>query len=203
MAQLLTKTGLLAAALTALWACSSEKAPESSATPTPDNAADSTPDNTVDNAPDSTPDNTVDNTADNAPDAPLDTEAQGQEETEPGADTRETTSASSNAMRATDMAETAWRVRGEDGAIYTTYFDADATYRDFKNSVRLQEGTWQALSDENKLCFTPSQEGHIGECWALAPLSSKGIMQPTSDGGRTIELRQVTYIAPLDDESRD
>lgn len=96
------------------------------------------------------------------------------------------------------MQETAWRALGEDGAIYTTFFDADGTYRDFKNGEALQSGSWEQRED-SKLCFTPAEEDRIGECWTLAPASNDDTMRPTSDGGKEIELRKVTYIAPEDE----
>ncbi|MEP1606771.1 MAG: hypothetical protein ABJJ48_10700, partial [Marinomonas sp.] len=96
------------------------------------------------------------------------------------------------------MTQTGWRVRGEDGAVYTTYLDADGSYRDFKNGDPLQVGTWEERVD-GKLCFTPEVEGRIGECWALAPLDGDDMMQPVSDAGKTIDMRQVTYLPPEDE----
>lgn len=96
------------------------------------------------------------------------------------------------------MARTGWRVQGEDGSIYTTFFDAGGVYRDFKNGEPIQEGTWEERLD-GKLCFTPSADGRIGECWELAPVDIDGMMKPVSDAGKTIELRQVTYIAPSEE----
>lgn len=95
------------------------------------------------------------------------------------------------------MAETAWRVLGEDGAVYTTFFDANGLYRDFKNGEALQSGSWEER-DDGKLCFTPEEEDRIGECWELGKVDRDGMMKPVSDAGKTIELRQVTYMAPLD-----
>lgn len=92
------------------------------------------------------------------------------------------------------LSGTAWRVEGEDGAIYTTYLDADGTYRDFKNGEPLQDGSWEELS-EKRLCFSPSSEEARGECWDREPQDSDGTMRATSDSGLTVELRQVTYIA--------
>ncbi|MEP2735508.1 MAG: hypothetical protein ABJP34_04345 [Erythrobacter sp.] len=96
------------------------------------------------------------------------------------------------------MTQTGWRVQGEDGSVYTTFFDADGTYRDFKNGEPMQAGTWEERVDGN-LCFTPSTEGRIGECWALAPVDMDGMMKPVSDAGKSVELRQVTYIAPAEE----
>ena len=95
------------------------------------------------------------------------------------------------------MAETAWRVVGEDGAIYTTFFDPGGVYRDFKNGEPLQSGTWERRED-GRLCFTPESEELGGECWTNDELDTDGTMRTTSDSGRTIELRQVTYIAPAE-----
>ena len=97
------------------------------------------------------------------------------------------------------MSLTGWRVLGEDGAVYTTYFDADGSYRDFKNGEELQSGTWDERND-GQLCFTPAVEHRIGECWKLGMVGSDKIMTPVSDAGKTIELRQVTYIAPVEEE---
>ena len=96
------------------------------------------------------------------------------------------------------MSQTGWRVLGEDGAVYTTFFDADGSYRDFKNGEPMQTGTWEERVD-GKLCFTPAEEGRIGECWKLDRVGSDGMMKPVSDAGKTIELRQVTYIAAEDE----
>ncbi|MEP2180313.1 MAG: hypothetical protein ABJI04_10285, partial [Marinomonas sp.] len=76
--------------------------------------------------------------------------------------------------------------------------DADGSYRDFKNGDPLQVGTWEERVD-GKLCFTPEVEGRIGECWALAPLDGDDMMQPVSDAGKTIDMRQVTYLPPEDE----
>ncbi len=96
------------------------------------------------------------------------------------------------------MAQTGWRVLGEDGAVYTTMFDADGTYRDFKNGEALQSGSWEERKD-GQLCFTPEAEDRIGECWEIGMVGGDAMMQVTSDAGKTIELRQVTYIAPAEE----
>jgi hypothetical protein len=111
------------------------------------------------------------------------------------ADTAAQTDAADDPVKMPVMSQTGWRVQGEDGAVYTTFFDPDGTYRDFKNGEPLQTGTWEERVD-GKLCFTPSAEGRIGECWELGPVTSAGIMKPVNDAGKAIELRTVTYIAP-------
>lgn len=95
------------------------------------------------------------------------------------------------------MSQTAWRVIGEDGAVYTTFFDASGSYRDFKNGGPVQSGSWIERTD-GQLCFTPEDDARIGDCWKLNMVSKEGIMKPVSDAGKTIELRQVTYIAPAE-----
>ena len=97
------------------------------------------------------------------------------------------------------LAGTAWRVDGEDGGVYTTYLDPDGTYRDFRNGDPLQEGTWEEVS-EGRLCFTPSEEGRSGECWANERQKKDGTMRTTSDSGLTVEVRQVTYVAASQDD---
>jgi hypothetical protein len=93
------------------------------------------------------------------------------------------------------MTGTAWRVVGEDGAIYTTFLDAEGEYRDMKNGDPWAEGTWERLAD-GRLCFTPSDEDRAGGCWSLGKHNTDGSMRVTSDAGREIELQQVTYLAP-------
>lgn len=93
------------------------------------------------------------------------------------------------------MAQTAWRVLGEDGAIYTTMFDAPGNYRDFKNGEALQSGSWEERND-GKLCFAPADADRIGECWEIGMMAGEDTLRVTSDAGKTIELKKVTYIAP-------
>ena len=94
------------------------------------------------------------------------------------------------------LVNTAWRVSGEDGATYTTMFDADGQYRDLKNGEPWQQGGWERLAD-GRLCFEPSDETRAGACWTLGEEKQDGKMRARSDTGREIELQQVTYIAPL------
>ncbi len=96
------------------------------------------------------------------------------------------------------LANSAWRLEGEDGAIYTTYLDGDGTYRDFKNGEPFQDGEWQEVT-EGRVCFTPSNDERRGECWVNEPQDMNGSMRTTSDSGKTVELRQVTYVAASQD----
>lgn len=95
------------------------------------------------------------------------------------------------------LAETAWRVIGEDGAIYTTLLDADGTYRDLRNGDALQSGEWERKED-GRLCFTPEAEDRSGECWELGEQDKDGKLRATDSNDRAVELRQVTYIAPAE-----
>ena len=96
------------------------------------------------------------------------------------------------------LPSSAWRVTGEDGAIYTTFFDADGLYRDMKNGDAWADGAWERLGD-GRVCFTPSEESRAGACWSLGRESREGTMRVTSDDGREVELQRVTYIAPFDE----
>lgn len=93
------------------------------------------------------------------------------------------------------MINTAWRVTGEDGAVYTTYFDPEGRYRDTKNGEPWHEGAWERLAD-GRLCFTPDDQDRSGACWALGERKADGTMRARRDDGREIELQQVTYLAP-------
>lgn len=93
------------------------------------------------------------------------------------------------------MESSAWRVTGEDGAIYTTYIDPDGTYRDFKNGDPWNTGTWERLPD-GRLCYSPHAEDRSGACWALDGPHNNGVMRATNDSGFEIELQQVTYAEP-------
>lgn len=92
------------------------------------------------------------------------------------------------------LANSAWRVSGEDGAIYTSFLDADGGYRDLKNGDPWQDGTWERLAD-GRLCFMPSDEGRAGDCWTLGKEKADGALPATSDAGRKVRLQRVTYIA--------
>ncbi|WP_061926622.1 hypothetical protein [Altererythrobacter epoxidivorans] len=94
-----------------------------------------------------------------------------------------------------DLERTAWRVDGEDGAVYTTYLDDDGTYRDFKNGEPLQSGTWEEVS-AGRICFEPAEDDKRGECWDNEALAKDGTMRTTSDSDKTVELRRVTYVGP-------
>ena len=91
---------------------------------------------------------------------------------------------------------TAWRSIAEDGARYTTYFDAGGRYRDLRNGDPWQTGAWTLNDiDGQQLCFTPDAEGSEQTCWK--PGALEGDRLSASDrAGRRIELARVDYAAP-------
>lgn len=92
---------------------------------------------------------------------------------------------------------TAWRSTAEDGARYTTYLDADGTYRDIRNGDPWQSGSWSYRDGgkEPELCFTPDAENAVERCWKPGRMSD-GTMRAESDAGREIELERVDYFPP-------
>jgi hypothetical protein len=93
------------------------------------------------------------------------------------------------------MAETGWLTIGRDGSVFTTHFDADGTYRDYRNGEFLQSGTWRRRED-GLLCFTPSAQDRLGACWETQGLEDDGTMRALDADGQAIELRRVTYLPP-------
>lgn len=93
------------------------------------------------------------------------------------------------------MAETGWLTIGRNGAVYTTQFDADGSYRDYRNGEFLQSGSWRRRED-GLLCFTPSAQERFGACWETQGLEDDGTMRALDADGGAIELRRVTYLPP-------
>lgn len=108
------------------------------------------------------------------------------------------TDATGDGENTMQLAETGWRIVGQDGAVYTTFLDNDGTYRDLKNGEPFEQGKWERRAD-GELCYTPDAEDRAGECWTLETPDSDGTMRATSDSDLTIEARQVTYIAPAEE----
>ncbi len=100
------------------------------------------------------------------------------------------------------FARTAWRVMAEDGARYTTYLDADGSYRDLRNGDPWHEGQWTyTTGDTPRLCLEPEGENAVERCWEPGP-SDGDTMEATGDDGRTIELERVEYV-PVPDDADD
>lgn len=98
------------------------------------------------------------------------------------------------------MAGTGWLAIGADGSVYTTHFDADGTYRDYRGGEFVQQGEWQRRED-GRLCFTPADEARLGACWETQGLQDDGTMRAQDADGRAIELRRVTYLPPATGEA--
>lgn len=96
------------------------------------------------------------------------------------------------------MAGTGWLTVGTDGAVQTTFIDADGRYRDLRNGTLLAEGNWQQRPD-GAVCFEP--DAGIGECWTTSATSDDGTIVATDGDGKRIEITQVTYIPPSAEES--
>lgn len=101
------------------------------------------------------------------------------------------------------FAATAWRVIAQDGARYTTYLDADGSYRDLRNGDPWQTGSWRYFDGEEgkRLCFEPDDESGLERCWKPGRMSGE-TMRAESDSATTIELERVEYLPPAttDDE---
>ncbi|MEE4204850.1 MAG: hypothetical protein V2I39_01065 [Erythrobacter sp.] len=100
------------------------------------------------------------------------------------------------------MAETGWLTVGRDGSVFTTQFDADGTYRDYRNGEFVQSGTWRRRED-GLLCFSPAEQDRLGTCWETRGLDEDGTMRALDPDGRAIELRRVSYLPPAAAEEAD
>lgn len=102
------------------------------------------------------------------------------------------------------FAATAWRALAADGARYTTYLDADGTYRDLRNGDPWQTGSWRYLDAERdrRLCFMPADENGIERCWEPGRMTGE-TLRAKSDHGLTIELERVEYQPPVEPDDAD
>ena len=96
---------------------------------------------------------------------------------------------------AVPMAATGWLSIGGDGAVQTTFFAADGRYRDWRNGAQLASGNWTKRSD-GRICFEP--DAGLGDCWEIDPPDKNGEAIATDSEGKSIAIRQVTYIAPAE-----
>lgn len=94
-----------------------------------------------------------------------------------------------------EFSRTAWRVRGENGALYTTFLDPGGRYRDLRNGDPWQEGTWE-YDEEDRVCFTPDAAGSLGQCWRPERMDDVDQMIVTSGSGRRVRLESVEYRRP-------
>lgn len=109
---------------------------------------------------------------------------------------------SEDANEALLMADTAWLSVGSDGSVQTTFLDADGQYRDFRNGVAADTGSWESRLD-GSLCLTPAVGR--GDCWTSEKLEDDGSTILTSAGGKRVEIKQITYTAPpvLDEDTEE
>ena len=99
-----------------------------------------------------------------------------------------------------EFSGTAWRAVSEDGARFTTYLDADGTYRDLRNGDPYQTGGWNF--DGEEICFTPENENDRGDCWTPGVLRDDTVTMSRSDDFN-IELEKVEYTPPEDAAESD
>jgi len=94
-----------------------------------------------------------------------------------------------------EFSRTAWRVRGEEGALYTTFLDPGGRYRDLRNGDPWQKGAWEYDAQE-RICFTPDAESSLGQCWRPERMDPSGQMIVTSSSGRRVRLESAEYRPP-------
>lgn len=95
------------------------------------------------------------------------------------------------------VAESGWLTVGSDGAVQTTFFDADGRYRDLRNGEPFGTGSWEQRPD-GKVCFEP--DSGRGACWKTGKADENGEASATNDDGKRITIKQITYIAPPETE---
>ena len=109
-------------------------------------------------------------------------------------------SVAENPSEAILMADTAWLSVGSDGSVQTTFLDPGGRYRDFRNGIAADTGSWEARPD-GAVCFNPD-DGR-GDCWTSSAFESDGSAIITSADGKRVELKRITYVAPPADEETD
>ena len=98
------------------------------------------------------------------------------------------------------FSETGWLTVGADGAVQTTFIDPDGRYRDLRNGEQVAAGMWEQRRD-GALCFEPDQG--VGACWEPGNLEDDGSVIVTNGDGKNVEIKEVTYIPPADDDSEE
>ena len=95
------------------------------------------------------------------------------------------------------FAETAWISRSEDGARYTTFFDADGSYRELRNGDPRQTGEWSfAEGPEGKqVCVQPDAEAGVKSCWRPDSIED-GKLLVSGPEGKRVALQRADYSAP-------
>lgn len=99
-----------------------------------------------------------------------------------------------------EFAQTGWRVRDDEGAIYTTFLDDEGRYRDVRNGDPWQEGAWD-FDEDQRLCFSPDDENGSEVCWRPDRMDDPDHMIVTSQSGKRVKLERVDYSPPDTDEA--
>lgn len=97
-------------------------------------------------------------------------------------------------------ANTGWLSVGADGSVQTTFLDADGRYRDFRNGVAADTGSWERRP-AGTFCMHP--DAGKSACWTDDRPDKDGSIMVISDDGRRVELKPIAYNAPIDDEADD
>lgn len=95
------------------------------------------------------------------------------------------------------VSESGWLTVGNDGAVQTTFFDADGRYRDLRNGEPFAEGSWEQRPD-GRVCFEP--DSGRGDCWETDKADENGEASATNGDGKVVAIKQITYLAPPQEE---
>lgn len=91
------------------------------------------------------------------------------------------------------MASSGWLTVSADGAVQTTYLDADGRYRDYRDGEPIAEGKWRR-GGRSTLCF--EQEDTNETCWDIGTMDSAQSAIASDAEGKTIRITRVDYDAP-------
>ena len=99
-----------------------------------------------------------------------------------------------------DFNRSAWLTIGADGAVQTTFLDAEGRYRDLRNGTLVAGGGWEERP-EGTVCFEP--DTGRGECWEITATEDDGTLIATNAQDKRVQLKQVAYAPPADSETVD
>lgn len=133
--------------------------------------------------------------------APDDAGSEGSSESEASetpseAGAGEETGGTAIASRPMLVANTGWLSVGADGSVQTTFLDADGRYRDFRNGVAADTGSWERRPD-GAFCMQP--DAGKSACWSADRPAKDGSIMVSSDDAKRVELKPITYSPPADD----
>jgi hypothetical protein len=108
-----------------------------------------------------------------------------------------TSSTATDSPMPTSFAATAWLSEADDGARYTTFLDADGTYRDLRNGDPWQTGSWTYNdAGDGRLCFTPDAKNGVQRCWLPDSMNGEAMDVIGGTDSRRVELQPVDYTPP-------